>query len=268
MGTRTLTHTTTTTDTMGDSTTAARTITTSGDTLTCGDQGSSDRLAFLRLLQLASPTLPIGAFAYSQGLEPAIAAGLITDEPSACDWIMGLLLGSVTYVDLPILARIHRAFASGDTGAAERWNAVLLASRATAELQAEDRHLGSALARVLVTLGIADLAVGEKPGNTRPGARAFASMFALGTARFGIALPRALEAFAFNWAEAQTSAAVRLLPLGQSAGVRILASAARAIPSAVDLSLALGDDDIGAAAPVLALLSAAHETQYSRLFRS
>jgi urease accessory protein len=234
--------------------------------MTISDVTPAGRLAFLRLLQLSSPALPIGAFAYSQGLEPAVAAGLVTDEGTASSWILGLLAGPIAHLDLAVFARLHRAAASGDGAAAQRWTAFLLASRATAELQNEDRHLGSSLARVLVTMGIPEAAVNLTTGEIAD--RTFASMFALATARFDIDVQSALQAFAFAWAEAQTSAAVRLVPLGQSAGVRILATAAQAIPSAVDRALILEDDDIGAAAPLHALLSIAHETQYSRLFRS
>ena len=230
-----------------------------------GPSPSSERLAILRLLQLASPALPIGGFAYSQGLEPAVTSGLVSDESSASHWILGLLAGPLATLDLAVLARIQRAFITGDADAAWRWNAFLLASRSTAELQSEDRHLGAALARVLGTFGIS---VAEFDGDRGLGAPTFASMFALATARWNIAPRLALEAFAFTWAQAQTSAAVRLVPLGQSAGLRILADAAEMIPSVVDRSLAIDDDDVGGTAPLQAVLSSQHETQYSRLFRS
>jgi urease accessory protein len=177
-----------------------------------------------------------------------------------------LLAGPLTTLDLAVFGRIHRAFGAGDTRGAWRWNDFLVASRSTAELQAEDRHLGAALGRVLVTLGIADVERDGGPG--KPAAPTFVTMFALATARWKVDARPALEAFAFAWAQAQTSAAVRLVPLGQSAGVRILADAARAIPSLVDRALAIDDDDIGAAAPTQAVLSSGHEVQYSRLFRS
>ncbi len=267
-------------------------------TVTSDAPGSTDDhavnpadLVLLRLLQLSSPALPIGAFAYSQGLEPAVAAGLVTDEASASDWILGLLAGPIAHLDLAIFARLHAAFGEGDISSVDCWNAFLLASRATAEFQAEEQHLGAALARVLVTLGIDETPESATSGSddadlrlvppsatsvapaiatslAPPVARTFARMFALATARWGIDLRPAAEAFAFTWAEAQTSAAVRLVPLGQSAGVRILAAAAHEIPRAVERALALGDDDIGSAAPMQALLSSVHETQYSRLFRS
>jgi len=222
---------------------------------------SPGRLAFLRLLQLASPALPVGAFAYSQGLEPAVNAGVVHDETSAATWLLGLLGGPLAHLDLPIFARLHRAHAAGDAFAVAQWNAFLLASRPTSELQAEDRHLGAAFARVLGTL--------EVPADSPVVAPAtLAGQFARATVHYRVDLHTALETFAFMWAEAQTSAAVRLVPLGQSAGVRVLARAGAAIPAAVEQALLLGNDDLGGAAPGLALLSAAHETQYSRLFRS
>lgn len=234
---------------------------------------SPHRLSWLRLLQLASPTLPIGAFAYSQGLEPAVAAGLVHDEASAAAWILGLLEGPLAGQDLAVFARLHAACVAGDAPAAARWNAFLLACRPTAELQTEDRHLGAALGRVLATLGVPELAGATAPPSAAAAVPVaapptLAAQFARAAAAFGIDVRTAAETFAFTWVEAQSSAAVRLVPLGQSAGVRIVARAAAAIPSAVASALGVVDDDIAGAAPGLALLSAAHETQYSRLFRS
>ena len=236
-----------------------------------GGPPSSGGLAWLRLLQLASPTLPIGAFAYSQGLEAAVTAGLVVDEGSAAAWILGLLDGPFAGQDLAIFARLHAAHAARDLDGAERWNAFLFASRSTAELQTEDRQLGAALGRVLSTLEIAEAPKTGADPDAEPTPRSpatLASQFARAAAAFGIGVRAAAETFAFTWAEAQASAAVRLVPLGQSAGVRIVARAAEIIPPAVDRALALADDDIAGAAPGLAGLSALHETQYSRLFRS
>lgn len=246
--------------------TGAITMDTGMDTTTTTRPGDGAQKArtFLRLLQLASPTLPIGAFAYSQGLEPAVAAGRVVDEPSAAAWISGLLQGPLTTLDLAVFVRVHRAFVAADNPTAQRWNAFLFASRATAELQAEDRHLGSALGRVLETMGLPSPA--PPPPSDAP--TTFVTAFARAAAHWALDLPSALQAFAFAWAEAQVSAAVRLVPLGQSAGVRILSQLAAVIPGVVERALSLPDEDISAAAPLQAILSAAHETQYSRLFRS
>ena len=234
-------------------------------------------LALLRLLQLVSPALPIGTFAYSQALESAVSAGWVTDEATARDWIGGLLGGAQAVLDLPLLARLYLAWsdADGDNGdpggdgtvrepaAVLAWSRFLLASRASAELQTEDRQLGGNLARLLAGLGMTE----AQPWITRPDAT-YGAMFALAASRWRIPLAIAAHGYAFAWIEAQTSAAVRLVPLGQGAGQRILLALGARVPAAVAHALALADDDIGAAAPRHAIASAHHENQYSRLFRS
>jgi urease accessory protein len=219
----------------------------------------------LRLLHLCSPTLPIGAFAYSQGLEPATTAGWVHDEDSARQWIVGLVETQLAHLDLAILARLYAAWGEdeGEAPAVAVWSAYLLASRPSSELQMEERHLGGALARVLAGLGLPEAAA----WTTRPDVT-YPTMFALAARRWNVPLAAAAQGFAFAWAEAQVSAAVRLVPLGQSAGQRILSSAAAVIPGAVARALSLSADEIGAASPRLAIASAWHETQYSRLFRS
>jgi urease accessory protein len=224
----------------------------------------------LRLLHLCSPALPIGAFAYSQGLEPAVTLAWVRDEEQAKSWIVGQLRSQLGNLDLPVLARLHSAWgeheAEPDDAAARAvaaWSKLLMASRPSAELQAEERHLGASLARVVSGLGLPEAAawIGREDVT-------YAAMFALAAHRWDVPVAAAAQGFAFAWAEQQTSAAVRLVPLGQSAGQRILAAAAAAIPDVVKRALELPDDDVGAAAPRLAAASAWHETQYSRLFRS
>jgi urease accessory protein len=222
-----------------------------------------DPAALLRLLQLVSPALPVGAFAYSQSLEPAVAASWITDEPTARDWIGGLLDHTLASLDLPLVARLHAAWTLDDEASILTWSRFLAASRTTQELRTEDRQLGANLARLLDNLGVA--------GARRWIASAdvtYAAMFALAVVRWQIPLHTALHGFAFAWLEAQTSAAVRLVPLGQSAGQRILLELGARVPAAVARAFTLADDDLGAAAPAHAIASAHHETQYSRLFRS
>jgi urease accessory protein len=231
-----------------------------------GDAEAAGELSIpglLRLLQLASPGLPVGAFAYSQGLEPAVAAGWVHDETTASDWMAGLLAHSLGALEVPLLLRLHRAWAHGDREEIARWNDLGHAARATRELQAEDRRLGAALARVLETLGLAPAAGwADHPRVTQ------VNMFALACQAWGIPATPAASALLFAWAESQVAAAVRLVPLGQSAGQRILSRLGQAIPAVVHTGLALEDDDIGQGALGQALASAWHETQYTRIFRS
>jgi urease accessory protein len=217
----------------------------------------------LRLLQLASPGLPVGAFAYSQGLEPAVHAGWVHDEPTAAAWLGELLAHTLQGLEIPLFARLYRAWAAADAAEVERWNAFLHASRATRELQSEDRRLGASLARVLTTLGVSGASAWcDHPRVTQ------VNMFALACRSWEVPLLPAASALLFAWAENQVAAAVRLVPLGQSAGQRILSALAGRIPAVVEAGLALADDEIGQGAPGLAIASALHETQYSRIFRS
>jgi len=219
--------------------------------------------ALLHLLQLASPALPIGAFAYSQGLEYAAHAGWVRDEAGAGDWILGLLAHSLTALDIPVLARLYLGWERDDQAAVRRWSELLLAARESRELQAQERQLGAALARLLADLDMPDASAWVTDTSVCHGA-----MFALAAARWRIPLARAVLGYLWAWCESQIAAVIKLVPLGQTAGQRILSRAAAAIPRAAEQGLTVADDHIGASAPGLAIASSRHETQYSRLFRS
>jgi len=218
--------------------------------------------AVLRLCHLVSPALPIGAYAYSAGLEHAVQAGWVRDEAGTLDWLRGLSRYSVATLDLPLLLRLHRAWSGNDADAAQRWNAQLYASRETAELRAEDLHLGRSLAKVLAELGIAAALPWQKADTT------MASMFALAAVRWGIAGTEAAGGYLWAWSENQALAAVKLVPLGQSAGQRLLHALLADMPGLVELAASIGDEDICSSALSQVIGSALHETQYSRLFRS
>ena len=225
--------------------------------------GVPDAAALLRLMQLVSPALPVGAYAYSHGLEWAVEAGWIGGEADAEAWIRGLLQGPWTRLDIPVLGRLMEARAGGDDAALERWADLLYSCRESAELRAEDRSMGQALGRLLADLGVAGAERwATAPRSTFPAAWACAAVY------WGIAPAPAACGLLWTHAEHQVAAAVKLVPLGQTAGQRILARLADAIPSAAAAGLALDEADIGAGAPGLALASALHETQYTRLFRS
>lgn len=222
-----------------------------------------DGLALLRLLQLVSPALPVGAYAYSQGLEPAVAAGWVRDEASLRDWLFGVLEHSLCRLDLPVLGRLHRAWLEHDIAAVERWAAFLAAMRESAELQAEDRHLGLALARLLAELDIAE----ARAWTTHPDV-SWPVMFALAAARWKIPLAATRHGYLWAWCENQVAAAIKLMPLGQTAGQRILNDCAQRLPALLARHADPPDEEIGQMSPGLAIASARHETQYTRLFRS
>ena len=216
----------------------------------------------LHLWQLISPALPIGAYSYSGGLEYAIEAGWADSRDGVRDWVGTQLREVQSRLDVPVLARLHAACAADDRPAMARWNAILRASRESAELRAEDLHLGSALIRLLTDL---EVPAACRLGEPRPG---FALAFALAATHWGIGLRECAEGYLWAWCENQVAAAVKLVPLGQTDGQRLLLGLIDDIGAAVDTGLGLADDEIGAAAPGVGMASALHETQYTRLFRS
>lgn len=214
----------------------------------------------LHLLHLSSPALPIGAYAYSQGLEYAIEAGWLDNEGLA-NWLHdGLQLG-IARLDLPLLLRALTATLGNDGAALDACNERLLANRETAELLLEDQQIGQALWRLLNSLGSEPLpTLTQKPG--------YAIAFALACARWKIEAPAALEAFSYSWLENQVTAATKLVPLGQTEAQRLLLELLDAVPEACATAQALDDEQIGLSLPGLVTASCRHERQHTRLFRS
>lgn len=219
---------------------------------------STDR-PLARLLQLASPALPVGAYSYSQGLEAAIDAGIVRDPASAERWIGDVLAHSLASMEAPVFLRLCTAWAAGDVVTAERWNALFLASRETAELRAETVQMGYSLAKLLPRLGAGEVPLQEP---------SFPAAFAYAVAAWRIAPHDALVAYLWSWCENQVLAAVKALPLGQTDGQRMLVSLGDRLDNLARRAAQLDDDTLGNFVPRVALLSARHETQYSRLFRS
>lgn len=225
-----------------------------------GVPGTEARLrSLLALLQMASPALPVGAFAYSQGLEKAVEDGLVFDLTSAQRWIEDLLTLSLARFEAPLWLRAFEAATAGDDAAFARWNEELIAARETAELRAETLQMGASLLRVFPALEL-----------TPPTGDAIAFPMAFATACSGLGIDRetGLAAYLWAWLEGQTMAAIKCLPLGQQAGQTLLFALHGAVTRAVSSAASLDDDELGSAPVQYALVSARHETQYSRLFRS
>ncbi len=214
-----------------------------------------------RLLQLASPALPVGAYSYSQGLEAAIEAGVVHDAASAATWIGDVLDYSLARAEAPIFLRLIDAWRAGELDAVAHWTLLFLASRETAELRAETVQMGYSLARLLSELG-------QGVGLERVEEISFPTAFAFAVARWDIDARPALTAYLWAWLENQVMAALKAVPLGQTDGQRILMSLGERLAAVADRAASLADDELGSFAPRLAILSSRHETQYSRLFRS
>jgi urease accessory protein len=223
-------------------------------------------LHLARLLQLASPALPVGAYSYSQGLEAAVEAGLVRDATSTQRWISDVLELSVARMEAPVLLRLQAAWRNRDVAAVDTWNALFLASRETAELRAETVQMGYSLTRLLNEIGedsapsFAQLhAIGEP---------AFPTAYACAAAHWQLEPQAALVAYLWSWCENQVMAALKAVPLGQTDGQKCLLALGARLEVIAQSAAARGDHELGNFAPGLAILSSQHETQYSRLFRS
>jgi urease accessory protein len=217
-------------------------------------------------MQLASPALPVGGYSYSEGLEAAVDAGLVRDEAQAGDWLLAQLQLNLERADLPVLAQALTAWHAHDLARIQALNGWVQLTRESAELRLQTQQMGRSMAQWLKIREADDARVAQlaalAPAPTWPVA------FALAAALGGAPSREALLAYGFGWAENMVQAAMRCVPLGQSAGQRILARLMAALPDAVGRAAALPEDRWQAHAPGLAILSARHETQYSRLFRS
>jgi urease accessory protein len=230
------------------------------------DSRSGAMLPLVRLLQLASPTLPIGAYSYSQGLERVVEDGAVRDAATARAWILDLLELVVARAEAPIAWRLLDAAQRCDWPLFASWNGWFRASRETAELRAETEQMGGSLAKLASDLDLLDVQVSQIAEALSP--VTLPAAFALAARGFGIPPRAALTAYIWAWLENQVLAAVKLVPLGQVAGQRLLASLGERIPAVAGTAMATADEDLSTFAPGLALASARHETQYTRLFRS
>jgi urease accessory protein len=228
-------------------------------------------LALLRLLQLTSPTLPVGAYTYSQGLEWAVESGRIVDETDAGRWIVDLLSTSIGRLEAPLLASLMRHWSKADDSEIRRLNAEFLASRESAELRAETLQMGFSLKRLLADLRDPLLFPLRKRLHDWPDSTqniAFPTVWSGIAAAWEIDPLAAVSGYLWSWAENQVMAALKAVPLGQAAGQRLLAELGRKIPEVAESALHLREDDWSNFTPAYSICSARHETQYSRLFRS
>ncbi|MHA2938265.1 urease accessory protein UreF [Vibrio sp. RC27] len=216
--------------------------------------------SLLSLLHLSSPSLPIGAFAYSQGLETAVELEWVTDEASLQEWLEPILNFAQVHLEVPLLIRCYHAWENNDLVALEHWQAVLLANRETAELVQEERMLGQTFFRLLKSLDV------ELPPEAK--GMSYLPLFAKACQHFGVSAEQAVTGWLWSWLENQITVACKTVPLGQTSAQRVLLVLMPQIEQVLLKGVKVEDEAIGLTLPNFAMACAWHETQYSRLFRS
>ncbi|HEY9606863.1 MAG TPA: urease accessory protein UreF [Allocoleopsis sp.] len=232
----------------------------------------SNDLALLRLLQLASPALPVGAYSYSDGLETLVEMGVVNDPQRLRQWLEQELYCGAIRLEAAVMRRAYQSTVESDFQALADWNAWVTATKETAELRSQSWQMGNSLIRLLLDLShpeeagygtsIQDLAAAAgAPCN-------YAIAFGIAAAYWQIEPTTAILGYLYSWASNFISAGVRLIPLGQTVGQQLLLDLNAKITLAAQDVLALKDEQLSSCGWGLALASMAHATQYTRLFRS
>jgi urease accessory protein len=225
--------------------------------------------ALTRLMAWLSPAFPVGAYAYSHGLEYAVEDGRVSDEDSLCIWIEGILSLGAGAIDGPLFAAAWRAADTGDDVALLDTAELADCFRATSEMALESGAQGDAFMNTVGETWTSDqFADHSKILRAADRPVAYSVAVAVATADAGVPLRPALTGYFHGFAANLTSAGVRLIPLGQVAGQRIIEAMRDSVTAAASAAMQTPLDEIGSAGALIDWSSIAHETQYTRLFRS
>lgn len=219
-----------------------------------------------RLLQLCSANLPVGGFSFSQGLEYAIEMGWISCQKSAFDWVELNLNESIARTDLALLKHLYIALDTNNFADFKLYNQQLIACRESQELRLADVAMGKALVRLLKNLDSVDSAPYSELLNAPTSS--FVSIFAIAGYLCQLDLVSVQSGYCWTYLDNQIAAATKLVPLGQTQAQNLLFELSDKVEGAISIANNIATDDIGASLPRLAMASAWHETQYTRLFRS
>jgi len=227
---------------------------------------SSDPLKLNRLLQLCSANLPVGGFSFSQGLEYAIEMEWVNSPQTTFDWIEMNLNESIARTDLALIKRLYQALHDHDFEGFKRYNELLIACRESSELRLADVAMGKAMVRLLKNLDSIDSAayhpLFDKQENS------FVAVFAVAAYLCKLDLVSAQSGYCWTFLDNQVAAATKMVPLGQTQAQNLLFELSDKVEAAINIANKIETENIGASLPRLAMASAWHETQYTRLFRS
>jgi urease accessory protein len=219
---------------------------------------------FLRLQQLASPVLPVGAYSYSEGLEMLVENGTIDTAANLQAWLTQELRSGSMAIDAAMLCRAYRAVQQNDPAQLQYWNNWWSAARETHELRQQSWQMGRSLIRLLRSL---DVTLNPWFEPLAPEVN-WAIGFGVAAAHWEIDLAAAVLAYLQGWTTNLMGAGVKLVPLGQTAGQQLLWALAPVLRETVDRVMGLEDADLGSCSWGVALASSQHEMQGVRLFQS
>lgn len=222
-----------------------------------------DSIAHLRLFQLISPSLPTGAFSYSQGLEWAVEQGWVQGRKSLKGWLEDVLATSLGRVDVPLIQHMYAAVQQDDSQTLEHLIDLLLACRETSEMQQEEKNRGRAMTTLLVNMGLI-----QDDRLRKIVVRSQLAGYSLAACRWKIPLEEAVMGYLWSWLENQVLAGVKIIPLGQTDGQLLLTEITDLLPQTIEEGFQVRLEEVGASSPALALASSLHETQYCRIYRS
>lgn len=227
------------------------------------ESASNVDVSSYRLFQLISPSLPIGGFTYSQGLEWAVEAGWVKNRTTMEEWLCNMIFSSVATLELPILERLYQAVSTSDTERIEYLSKRLYSSRETKELRAEEKQRGLALTTLLQRLDIhiKDIELGDFPPSQLLG-------LCIAAVYWQIELTELKKGYLWSWTENLVMAGIKLVPLGQTDGQIALINLSDQFAKALDTAQQTEEWMIGSFTPSVSIASSLHETQYTRLFRS
>ena len=226
-------------------------------------QETDSDVSSYRLFQLISPSLPIGGFTYSQGLEGAVETGWVTQRETMEDWLCNMLYSSVETLELPIIDRMYQAVLQADNSQLQQLSERLFSSRETKELRAEEKQRGLALNTLLRRL---DVAVDGVELDDYPPTQLLGLCVA--AVYWRIELNELKKGYWWGWGENLVMAGVKLVPLGQTDGQLALINISGHFANALEIAKQTEDWMIGSFTPAVSIASSLHETQSTRLFRS
>ncbi|NEP07160.1 MAG: urease accessory protein UreF [Okeania sp. SIO2G4] len=233
------------------------------------NQGENQLLC---LLQLASPALPVGAYSYSEGIEVLVTTGKISDYDSLKNWLIDCLKFGSIRLEAALIVRAYLETNSGNLQLLNNWNNWATAVKETEELRLQSLQMGRTLIRLFTNiqpdLSTELMSFVQKKLETETDFCNFAIAYGLISASWQIEIETAILGYLHSWATNLVNAGVKLIPLGQTVGQKLLWELQNQIVLSAEEILKLKDDELNSCSWGLSLASMVHEVQYTRLFRS